>query len=109
MSNPVRETGQMTRLTSTGITVITSGYASILGVSFVGTATGGIQFFAGTTGSASMTPMIAFCATTSAVIQGFSPMFLRFPADVSGNGFMANVQASADPNFLLYWVPAGGP
>ena len=41
-----------------------------------------------------------------AVAGGFSPMFLRMPAEVSGAGFTVSVLASADPNLLLYWTPA---
>lgn len=100
------ESFYVTRLNATGLQTITSGPAVIGGVAFVGTATGGIQFFAGVTASASMTPMITFCATTSAVAGGFSPMFLRMPAEVSGNGLTVSVLASADPNLLLYWTPA---
>ena len=92
-------------LNSTGYTTITSGRCAILGVAFVGTATGGIRLFAGVTASASMTPMITFSATTSAVAGGLSPMYLPMPAVVSGTGLTVQNLASADPNLILYWSP----
>lgn len=94
-----------TRITATGTSVITSGYANIVGVAFYGSATGGIQFFAGVTTSASLTPMITFSATTSSVAGGFSPMFLKFPLAVSGSGLTVLTLPSADPNLMLFWSP----
>lgn len=99
---------QAKRLNATGLSTITSGNCAIYGVAFVGTATGGIQLFAGVTASASLTPMITFSATTSAVAGGFSPMFLRLPAVTSGPGLTVSILASADPNLILYWSPVGG-
>ena len=99
----------MTRLNATGTTVITSGFAQIIGVAFVGTATGAVQLFAGTTVSVSMTPVISFSATTSAVAGGLSPMFLRLPAEVSGAGLTVKIPATEDPNIMLFWNPVGSP
>ena len=99
------EVGSASYLNSTGKQTITSGPAAIIGVAFVGTATGQIQFFAGTTCSASLTPMITFCATSSAVAAGLSPMFWRHPAEVSGNGFTVDLGSTNDPNLIIYWVP----
>ncbi len=81
----------------------------ILGVAFLGTATGAMQFFAGVTASASIAPVITFSATSSAVAGGFSPMFLRFPAVVSGAGLTVNLPESADQKIALFWNPLGGP
>lgn len=92
-------------LNVTGLTVISSARTMIAGVAFVGTATGGIQFFAGVTASASLSPMVSFSATTSAVAGGLSPMFLRLPFLPSGAGLVVSVQASADPNIMLFWRP----
>lgn len=94
-----------TRLTATGTAVICSGFANIVGIAFHGTGTGGIQFFAGVTTSASLTPMITFSVTASAVAGGYSPMFLRFPMAVSGSGLTALVMPSLDPNITLFWTP----
>lgn len=99
---------QATRFSATGLSTLTSGRAAVYGVAFVGTATGGIQLYAGVTASASLTPMITFSATTSAVAGGFSPMFLRLPAVVSGAGLTVSILASADPNVILYWSPLSG-
>lgn len=89
----------------TGKQLVTSGGAAILGIAFLGTATGQVQLFAGTTASASMTPVITFSVTTSAVAGGYSPMFLRFPAEVSGNGLVIDAGATNDPNIQLFWSP----
>jgi hypothetical protein len=105
MANPIIEAGYGTRLSATGASVITSGPCTIIGVASYGSATAGIQFFAGTTASASMTPTITFCATASAVAAGLSPMFFRFPAVVSGNGLTVTVLGSLDPNLTLFWLP----
>lgn len=88
-----------------GLNCVTSSFAVIGGIAFYGTATGQIQLFAGLTCSASMTPVISFCGTTSAVAGGFSPMFLRFPMAVSGKGFCVDTGTSADTNLVLFWSP----
>lgn len=102
------ETWSGTRLSTTGLTCITSGLAQIGGIAFYGTGTGQIQFFAGSTGSVSATPVITFCATSSAVAGGFSPMFLRFPLAVSGSGLTVSLGATTDPNIMLFWSPVLG-
>lgn len=107
MSNLTSDSASGLRLTTTGTAVITTGLANIVGIAFHGTATGGVQFFAGTTASASLTPMITFCATSSAVAGGFSPMFLRFPLAVSGSGLTVKVLDSLDVNLTLFWSPMG--
>lgn len=94
-----------TRLTATGTAVICSGYANLVGIAFHGTGTGGVQLFAGLTTSASLTPMITFSVTASAVAGGFSPMFLRFPMAVSGSGLTVKVLDSLDVNLTLFWSP----
>ena len=99
-----------TLLNATGYTVITSGRAVIGGFGFIGTATGAIQLFAAmstasASGGVSVTPVINFCATTTAVLQGFSPMFMRFPMTVSGSGLTALIPGTADPNVMLFWNP----
>ena len=94
--------------TTAELTVLTSARAMIGGIAFVGTATGGVQLFAGVTASASLTPMISFSATTSAVAGGLSPMFLRLPFAASGSGVIVSIQASADPNIMLFWNPLSG-
>lgn len=98
-----------TRLTATGTAVISSGFSNIVGIAFHGTGTGGVQFFAGLTTSASITPMITFSVTASAVAGGFSPMFLRFPLAVSGTGLTAKTLDSLDVNLTIFWSPAGSP
>ena len=98
-----------TRLTATGTAVVASGYVNLVGIAFYGTATGGVQLFAGVTTSASLTPMITFSYTASAVAAGFSPQFLRFPLAVSGTGLTALVLPSADPNIMLFWQPGVSP
>ena len=105
--NYSQEIGNMTLLNATGYTTITSGKAVILGAAFIGSATGSLQLFAGVTSSVSLTPIINFCATTTAVLQGFSPMFLRLPMTVSGSGFTALIPATSDPNIMLFWNPDG--
>lgn len=102
------EAGYAARLTVSGKQVITSGPGQIIGALFCGTATGQIQLFAGTTASASMTPVISFCATSSAVAGRFSPNFVRMPFVVSGSGFVADLGATLDPNVILYWNPLSG-
>lgn len=99
------EVGTSLVVQTTGKSLVTSGGAALLGVMFCGSGTGQVQFFAGTTASASMTPVISFCATSSAVAGGFSPMFLRMPAEVSGNGLVIDLGATSDPNIILYWSP----
>ena len=95
----------MTWVNTSGKQTITSAKAQIVGVAFVGTATGQIQFFAALTASASMSPIISFCATTSAVAGGFSPMFLRLPFIASGTGFTIDSGGNQDPNLMLFWKP----
>jgi hypothetical protein len=107
MSNYTQEAGNMTLVQVTGPTTITSGKAVIYGVTSFGSGTAGIQLFAGVTQSASMTPMINFCLTATAVLQGFSPMFLRMPMVVSGSGFTVNLLGSSDPNMMIFWNPDG--
>ena len=99
------EGGVAYRVTATGKQVVTNGGAQIIGITFCGSATGQVQLFAGATASASLTPVISFCATTSAVIGGFSPMFLRMPMVVSGTGLLLDAGATTDPNLILYWNP----
>ena len=101
----VIEAGTSTYINTTGKQVITSGPAVIVGIAFVGTGTGQIQLFAGATCSASLSPMVTFSATSSAVAGGFSPMFLRWPAEVSGNGLTVDLGATSDPNLVLFWSP----
>ena len=98
-----------TRLTATGPALITTGRAAVIGMAFNGTGTGGIQLFAATTASASLTPMITFSATASAVYGGFSPMFMRYPMMVSGSGLVASSLDSLDTNVVLFWVPIPSP
>lgn len=105
MPNYTIDSCPVTRLNTTGTVVITSGFANIVGVAFVGTGTGAIQFFAGVTTSASLTPVISFSVTASAVAGGFSPMFLKLPMAVSGSGLTCIVGSSLDPNLLLFWSP----
>lgn len=93
--------------TNSGKSCVTSGQACIGGILFTGTATGQVQLFAGVTCSASMTPVISFSGTASAVAAGFSPMFLRFPLSVSGSGFCIDTGVSADTNLTLFWAPMG--
>ena len=95
----------LTYINTTGRQTITSAKAQIVGVAFVGTATGQIQFFAALTVSASMSPMISFSGTTSAVAGGLSPMFLRLPFVASGTGFTIDAGATQDPNLMLFWKP----
>jgi hypothetical protein len=52
--------------------------------------------------------VITFCATSSAVAGGFSPMFLRFPLAVSGSGITVDMGATTDPNIMLFWSPVLG-
>lgn len=99
------EVGTMLVVQSTGKTLVTSGGAAIYGVTFCGSGTGQVQFFAGVTASASLTPVINFSGTASAVAGGFSPMFLRMPAEVSGNGLIIDLGATTDPNIILFWQP----
>lgn len=102
------ETWSGTRLAASGKSCITSGLAQIGGIAFYGTATGQIQFFVGNTASVSATPVITFCATTSAVAGGFSPMFFRFPFACSGSGITVDMGATLDPNIMLFWSPVLG-
>ena len=97
-----------TRLNATGYTCITSAQAQIVGIASYGSATAGIQFFAGLTCSASATPMITFSATTSAIAGGLSPMYFAFPMMCSGTGLTVSVLASLDPNITLFWLPVSG-
>lgn len=90
-----------------GLNCITSGLFVLGGIAFYGTATGQIQLFQGVTCSASLTPVITFCATSSAVAGGFSPMFLRFPLAASGSGLCVDTGTSADTNLTLFWAPMG--
>ena len=99
------EGGQLTWFSATGLSVLSSANAQIIGIAFAGTGTGGVQLFAGVTASASLTPMITFSATSSAVAGKFSPQFMRFPVLVSGKGVTVSIQASADPNIGLFWFP----
>jgi hypothetical protein len=105
LSNP---SAYGTRLNATGYTCITSAQAQIIGIASYGSATAGIQFFAGLTCSTSMTPMITFSATTSAVAGGLSPMYFAFPMMCSGSGLTVGLLASADPNLTLFWLPIAG-
>ena len=110
MPNYMQEIGNMTLLNATGFTTITSGKCVILGAAFVGTATGSFQLFAAAStasasGGVSVTPVINFCATTTAVLQGFSPMYLKLPMTVSGSGLTVLIPGTADPNVMLFWNP----
>lgn len=101
------EGGQATVVQATGFTVVTSGNAQILGVGFCGSTSGSVQFFAGTTGSVSLTPLIR--ANNGATVTAAAYVFARVPAVVSGAGFSVNMPASTDPNIIIYWCPVGGP
>ncbi len=103
------EAGTATYLNTSGKQVVTSGPMVLLGIAFVGTATGQIQLFTGTTCAASLSPMITFCATASAVAGHFSPQFLRWPAEVSGNGLTVDLGTTNDPNIILFWSPGARP
>lgn len=110
MANYVQEIGNGLLLNATGFTAITSGKAVVLGFAFVGTGTGGIQLFAAAStasasGGLSVTPMITFSATASAVAAGLSPMYMKFPMTVSGSGLTALILGSTDPNIMLFWNP----
>lgn len=107
MPQVISDAASAFRVTVTGTVVLTTGLANIVGIAFHGTGTGGIQFFAGVTASASITPMITFCATSSAVAGGFSPMFLRFPLAVSGTGCTLKSLDSLDTNLTIFWSPMG--
>ena len=101
------EVGNMTLVQATGLTTITSGKAVLYGIASIGSATAGIQLFAGVTSSVSLTPMINFSVTASAVAGGFSPFFLRMPMTVSGSGFTVSLLGTTDPNMMIYWNPDG--
>lgn len=101
------EAGTMTVVQATGITVVASSNAQIIGVGFCGSTSGSVQFFAGTTGSASITPLIR--ANNAATVTAPAYVFQRVPGMVSGAGFFVNVPANTDPNLIIYWLPVGGP
>ena len=107
MANPVYEGAQGTVVAVTGFTAVTSAKAQIIGVGFCGSTSGSVQFFAGTTGSASLWPLIR--ANNAATVTSPAYVFARVPAAVSGNGFSVNVPANTDPNLVIYWLPMGGP
>ena len=106
MANPVLETGNITRLTATGTSVVTSGNAYILGWMVTSSITGGVlQFFAGATTSASLSPTI----TVGSVSTTAAAAFVRYPASVSGSGLTVKYTGTLDPNLVLFWLPMGGP
>jgi len=100
------ETAQVTRISATGTTAITSANALILGWMVAASSTGGnLQFFAGTTTSASLSPSIIVGSVSGTA----APQFVRYPATVSGSGLTVKYTATADPNLILFWLPMGGP
>ena len=109
MALPISSAVAGTRVVATGTLVITSGFAAIIGVAFYGTGTGGIQFFVGVTASTSISGMITFSATASAVAAGLSPMFFPFPLQCSGTGLTIKSLDSLDTNLTLFWSPQGQP
>ena len=108
MLNLPFEAANMTRVSTTGKSQVAIAGAALAGIAFVGTATGQFQLFAGATCSSSLTPVVTFCATSSAVAGGFSPMFLRWPCVVSGTGFCIDLGVTSDPNLILFWSPVSG-
>lgn len=94
------EGGSVKVVTATGTVAITSGFGVIIGYMCAASATqGSIQFFAGTTTSASVTPVIPVVTTGN---------FVRFPVFASGQGLTIKYTGTLDPNLMLFWNPAGG-
>ena len=89
--------GIATRATGTGLRVVTSANANIIGV-LCATATGGMQLFAGVTSSVSITGLIVFAS-------GSVAQYVPLPVYASG-GITMNVGAAANPDITLFWNPA---
>ena len=92
--------GIATRATGTGLRVVTSANANIIGVlcAASATATGGMQLFAGVTSSVSITGLIVFAS-------GSVAQYVPLPVYASG-GITMNVGAAANPDITLFWNPA---
>ena len=100
MAIPYVPAGQATRFTATGISVVTSGAAQVMGVLFNCSTSGAIQLFAGVTASVSASPVIKLNATATSIST-----FVRYPAMVSGLGLTVQIPANSDPDITLFWNP----
>ena len=92
-----REIGTPRRITSSGITVITSGNASLLGIAVPTVLTGQIvQLWSGSTSSVTATPIIgtATMATNT---------FTRLPAMC--NGGITICVTNEDVDLTIFWNP----
>jgi hypothetical protein len=89
------ETGTPTRVTGSGVNVITSGHAALLGFFTSSGAPGTIQLFHGTATGNAITGVI------TAVTGGF----YRCPAYCSG-GLSALVTGWTSPDLTFFWNPA---
>lgn len=98
----------ITMVTTSGLTTITSGRASLVGVMFCGSGTGRLQVFHGVTASTPATVTV-HAYRTSNNVGGTSNTALYFPlaGEVSG-GMTVDLQANSDPRLMLYWVPMAG-
>lgn len=104
MSQLPNQSGTATRITTTGITAITSANAAVIGVLCCNSATAGaIQLFAGTTATGATGGKILTGVITYA--SGSVGAFIACPAYASG-GLVVNVGAAQNPDLTIYWNPA---
>lgn len=98
--------GTPTRVVTSGKAAITSGNAAIVGVTFHGSGTGQVQFFAGATCSSSLTGVIRAYRTAAAATAN-TALYMDVPVYCSG-GFSIDAGATLDPDLTIYWNPVGG-
>lgn len=94
MSNYTRETGTPTRVSGTGVTVLTSGNASIVGIGVAAVLTGQqVQVWAG---SATGTPVVGTLSLAANT-------FYRLPAQCAGG--ITYAVTNEDVDLTIYWNP----
>lgn len=95
--------GFPTRVTGTGLSVIASRDAAVVGVLCCNSATqGAIQLFCGTTATATASGRIGSGVITFA--SGSISQFIFTPLDAKG-GLIVNIGAAANPDLTIYWNP----
>lgn len=102
----VSEYGTPTRVVTSGKSFISSGNAHLIGVTFHGSGTARVQFFAGATCSSSLTGVIHAYRTAAAATAN-TAVWMPVPAYCSG-GFCVDAGATLDPDLTIYWNPVGG-
>lgn len=95
----------LTMVTASGITVISSAGAALVGVLFCGSGTGRLQVFSGVTASVPATvTVIAYRTANNVGATSNTAIYYPLAGNTTG-GLTVDLQGTSDPRLMLYWIP----